>query len=158
MNISIDFYPLISVIVPVYNTVKYVNKCINSIINQTYKNLQIILVDDGSTDNSGGVCDDYAKMDSRIIVIHEENQGVSKARNNAIDIMNGKYLVFVDSDDWLPDDGIMNLYEALLYNEAEYVVGRMNYILPFRNGHDNKIYDMVIHSIGEGNYVLSPFG
>ena len=82
---------LISVIVPVYNVEKYIGKCIESIINQTYKNLEIILVDDGSTDNSGNICDDYAIIDSRIIVIHKKNGGLSDARNAGIEIANGSY-------------------------------------------------------------------
>ena len=105
---------LISVIVPVYNVEKYLEKCINSIINQTYKKLEIILVDDGSTDNSGKMCDDFAKKDKRIKVIHKENGGLSDARNFGIDVAVGKYIAFVDSDDFLKEDFyeyLMNLKE-----------------------------------------------
>ena len=98
---------MISVIVPIYNVSEYLPKCIESIINSTYKNLEIILVDDGSTDASSVICDDYAKMDSRIKVIHKKNGGLSDARNKGIDIANGEYISFVDSDDYIDD----NLYE-----------------------------------------------
>ncbi len=89
----------VSVIVPVYNVEKYLSDCIDSIIAQTYKNLEIILVDDGSTDNSPSICDEYAKKDDRIKVIHKQNGGVSSARNTALDIMTGDFVTFVDGDD-----------------------------------------------------------
>ncbi len=91
----------VSVIVPVYNTEKYLEKCLDSIINQTYKNLEIILVDDGSPDNSGSICDEYAIKDSRIKVIHKENGGLSSARNAGLDIATGDYIAFIDSDDYV---------------------------------------------------------
>jgi len=95
---------LISIIVPVYNVEKYIHQCVDSIINQTYKNIEIILVDDGSPDNCGKICDEYAEKDSRIKVIHKENGGLSDARNHGIDAANGEWLMFVDSDDYiLPD-------------------------------------------------------
>lgn len=92
---------LISVIVPVYNVERYLSKCIESILGQSYENLEIILIDDGSTDCSGEICDKYAKLDNRIIVIHKENGGASSAKNAGLRIANGKYLSFVDSDDYL---------------------------------------------------------
>ena len=101
---------LISVIVPVYNVEEYLEKCVNSIINQTYKNLEIILVDDGATDNSGKMCDEFAKKDARIKVIHKENGGLSDARNFGLDVATGEYIAFVDSDDFLKDD----FYEYLI--------------------------------------------
>ena len=91
--------PKVSVIIPVYNVEKYLQKCLDSVINQTYKNLEIICVDDGSPDNSGGILDAYAQNDSRIIVIHQENAGVSAARNRGLDAATGEYIAFVDSDD-----------------------------------------------------------
>lgn len=102
--------PLISVIVPVYKAEAYLNRCVNSIINQTYKNLEIILVDDGSPDRCGEMCDEFARQDSRIRVIHKENGGQSTARNAALDIMMGDYVGFVDSDDWIEP----NMYERLM--------------------------------------------
>ena len=93
--------PKITVIIPVYNVEKYLRKCLDSVINQTYTNLEIICVDDGSPDNSGAILDEYAQKDSRITVIHQENAGVSAARNRGLDIATGEYIAFVDSDDWL---------------------------------------------------------
>lgn len=101
---------LISVIVPVYNVEKYLKECIESIINQTYKNLEIILVDDGSPDNCGKICDNYAKQDKRIKVIHKENGGVSSARNKGLEACTGKYITFVDSDDFIE----LNFCEVML--------------------------------------------
>ena len=93
--------PLVSVIIPIYNAEKYVSKCIESIINQSYCRLEILLINDGSTDKSAEICDTYAHMDERIKVIHKLNEGVSSARNLGIDEANGEFLSFVDSDDWL---------------------------------------------------------
>ena len=100
---------LISVIVPVYNVDRYLNKCIDSIINQTYKNLEIILVDDGSTDQSGKICDFYANKDKRIRVIHQKNKGGGAARNIALDQAKGDFITFVDSDDYIASE----MYEYL---------------------------------------------
>lgn len=96
-----DSKPLITVIVPVYNSEKYLCQCVDSILNQTYINLEVILVDDGSPDKCGELCDQYAAKDSRIKVIHKQNGGVSSARNAALDIATGEYITFVDSDDYL---------------------------------------------------------
>lgn len=95
---------LVSIIVPVYNVEKYLRRCVESIIDQTYYNLEIILVDDGSTDKSGVFCDKYARKDSRVIVHHQENQGVSVARNKGIELATGDWIMFVDGDDWLAKD------------------------------------------------------
>ena len=111
---------LISVIVPIYNVEKYLDRCIESIVNQTYKNLEIILVDDGSSDNCPKMCDKWAKKDNRIKVIHKENRGVSSARNTGINNVNGNYIVFVDSDDFLEDNALylmtkrINNYDILI--------------------------------------------
>ena len=113
MNLTL---PKISIIVPVYNVENYVSKCIESIINQTYKNLEIIIVNDGSTDRSGDICEYYAKQDDRIILIHQDNQGLSMARNNALDIISGDYVGFVDSDDWIES----NMYGVLYINSVTY--------------------------------------
>lgn len=103
----------ISVIVPVYKVEKYLCRCVDSIINQTYKNLEIILVDDGSPDGCGVICDDYAKCDERIKVIHKENGGLSSARNAGLDVATGNYIAFVDSDDRIAPDAYENLVSAL---------------------------------------------
>lgn len=102
--------PLISVIVPVYKVVNYLDKCVESILVQTYKNLEIWLVDDGSPDRCGEMCDEYAKADSRIKVVHKKNGGLSDARNVALDAMTGEYVAFVDSDDSIAKDYIEVLY------------------------------------------------
>ena len=111
-----DILPKISIIVPVYNVEQYLSKCLESIINQTYKNLEIIIINDGSTDKSGVICDYYSEIDNRIILTHQQNQGLSMARNNAIDIANGDYFGFVDSDDWIKED----MYEILYKNSITY--------------------------------------
>lgn len=104
---------LISVIVPVYNVEKYLDKCIQSIVSQTYKNLEIILVDDGSPDSCPQMCDNWASADSRIKVIHKQNGGLSSARNAALDIANGDYLLFIDSDDFAEPDMIEFLHSLI---------------------------------------------
>lgn len=93
--------PLLSVIVPAYKVEEFLSRCLDSIIGQTYKNLEIILVDDGSPDKSGTICDQYAQKDARIRVLHQKNQGLSDARNNGLALAKGEYIAFVDSDDWL---------------------------------------------------------
>ena len=110
---------LISVIIPVYNVEQYLNRCVDSVINQTYKNLEIILVDDGSTDNSGKICDEYALKDNRIKVIHKENGGLSSARNAGLDIAKGAYIGFIDSDDYIELDMYEFLYNMLIENKVE---------------------------------------
>lgn len=105
--------PLISVIVPIYKVEKYLNKCVDSIINQTYKNLEIILVDDGSPDNCPDICDDYANKDSRIKVVHKVNGGLSDARNAGMAVATGEYVSFIDSDDYISEGFINELYSAI---------------------------------------------
>lgn len=104
---------LISVIVPIYRVEKYLHRCINSIIKQTYKNLEIILVDDGSPDNSGSICDEYAVKDSRIKVIHKNNEGLGFARNAGLDCATGKYITFIDGDDYIGSKHIEKMYRSI---------------------------------------------
>ncbi len=111
--------PQVSIIVPIYNTEKYLRRCVDSIINQTCKNLQIILVDDGSTDNSGAICDEYARKDDRIKVVHKENGGASSARNRGLDIASGRWVVFIDADDHVTEKYIEQL---IVYGESELVI------------------------------------
>ena len=106
-------FPLISIIVPVYNVEKYLHRCVDSILNQTYRNLEIILVDDGSPDRSGEICDEYAAKDGRIRVIHQENRGLSGARNAGLDICKGEYIAFVDSDDYIEPDMFQQLFTGI---------------------------------------------
>jgi len=105
--------PLVSVIVPVYNVEKYIRKCLHSIIVQTYENIEIILIDDGSSDNSGKIIDAYASRDPRIKVVHQRNSGLSAARNKGIEVSTGDYLTFIDSDDHITKDYVEYLYSLL---------------------------------------------
>lgn len=113
---------LISVIVPIYNVANYLRKCVESIRKQSYQNLEIILVDDGSPDNCGEICEEYAKLDYRIKVIHKANGGLSDARNYGIEAATGEYFLFVDSDDYIHIDMIRILYEALKEKNAQVAV------------------------------------
>ncbi len=112
----------ISVIVPVYNVEPYIRQCVDSIINQTYKNLEIILVDDGSPDNCGKICDEYATKDARIKVLHIENGGPAVARNAGLDIATGNYIGYIDSDDYIEPDMYETLYNAMIRTDAGLVV------------------------------------
>ena len=115
---------LISVIVPVYNVELYLKRCVDSILEQTYKNLEIILVDDGSTDNSGVICNTYAQVDNRIKVIHKKNGGLSDARNKGLDIANGKYVSFIDSDDWIEKSMYLDCISSLERYKANIIICR----------------------------------
>lgn len=119
---------LISVIVPVYNVEEYIRECLNSIINQTYKKLEIILIDDGSTDKSGEICEEYMAKDNRIKVIHQGNAGLSDARNAGIEIATGNYIQFIDSDDYIDEDMLETLYNLIIENDAD-IAMCSNYIL-----------------------------
>ena len=114
---------LVSVIVPVYNVEAYLGRCVDSILAQTYHNLEVILVDDGSKDNCDRICDDYAAKDIRVCVIHKENGGLSSARNAGIDIARGDFLEFVDSDDWIEPDAVESLLHTALEQNVELVIG-----------------------------------
>lgn len=114
--------PEISIIVPVYNVEKYIHECIDSIINQSFTDIEIILVDDGSPDNCGRICDDYSRVDNRIKVIHQANGGLSNARNTGIKNANGKYIAFVDSDDIIDKNYCKILYEILYKTNYDFSV------------------------------------
>lgn len=115
--------PAISVIVPVYRVEKYIRRCLNSILRQTFSDFEMILVDDGSPDSSGIICDEYASQDTRIHVIHKKNGGLSSARNAGIEAASGKYLFFVDSDDVIHPDALRILYECITKTGAEISIG-----------------------------------
>lgn len=119
---------LISVIVPVYKVEKYLDRCVESIVNQTYTNLEIILVDDGSPDNCPVMCDTWAEKDSRIRAIHKVNGGLSDARNAGMAVATGKYIGFVDSDDWVEPGFYQNLYDLLQAHDADIAECGVNYI------------------------------
>lgn len=110
---------MVSVIVPVYNVKPYLRKCLDSVVGQTYRNLEILIVDDGSTDGSGSICDEYTSDDNRVRVIHQINKGLSEARNSGIDIATGEYILFVDGDDWIEPSTVECLLQACVENEAD---------------------------------------
>lgn len=139
------FNPLISVIIPVYNVEKHLKKCLDSIVNQTYKNLEIILIDDGSKDGSADICREYAEKDDRIVFISRENRGVSATRNEGIDLAHGDYFSFIDSDDYLELDA----YEYLINLINEHNVDAVNYeyFITFKDKENT-------HKINDKNYGL----
>lgn len=112
----------ISIVVAVYNVEKYIDKCINSIVNQSFSNFELIIIDDGSIDKSGEICDNYAKKDSRIKVIHQKNQGLSMARNNGLNIAKGNYISFIDGDDFIHKDMYEVLYQNIINEGADIAV------------------------------------
>lgn len=111
----------ISVIVPIYNCEQYIRKCIKSILNQTFKEFELILIDDGTQDKSGEICDEFSKIDERIVVIHQHNQGVSKTRQNGLNMSKSKYVTFIDSDDYVKEDYLYNLYNHIINSNADFV-------------------------------------
>ena len=135
----------ITVIVPVYNVENYLEKCLDSLINQTYKNLEIIVINDGSTDNSGKICQEYAQKDNRIVYIEKENGGLSEARNVGLDKMTGSYVTFIDSDDWAELDYVEILYKKIIEYQADISVG--NY---YSYNEDEETY--YFHIYGDSYY------
>ena len=121
---------LVSIIIPVYNAETYLQRCVSSLLGQTYKQIEIILVNDGSSDNSGKLCEEYSKIDDRIKVIHKENGGAATARNKGLDEARGKYICFVDSDDYVSCEYIETLYNLLVENNAD--IAQCDYLLTFK--------------------------
>lgn len=139
--------PLITIIVPVYNIEKYIVKCIESILKQTINDIEVILVDDESTDNSGKICDRYALIDKRVKVIHQSNKGLSGARNSGIDIARGKYIGFVDGDDYIYPDMFEALVKLLEHNNVDCACCGYDYFDENKNAiekihRNNKLYFM----------------
>lgn len=118
----------ISIIIPVYNNEKYVEKCIRSVMEQTYKNIEIIVINDGSKDESGVILEHLAAEDERILLIHQENSGVAAARNHGLDIASGEYLTFVDGDDYVDNDYIVQLYNQAEKRQADMVICGLKYV------------------------------
>jgi len=148
---------LISVIVPIYNVEDYLDRCIESIVKQTYDNLEIILVDDGSPDNCPEVCDRWADKDERIKVIHKENSGVGMARNAGIDLSCGDYIMFVDSDDYIQNNAVELLYDRLIDDNSDFSIGK--HVDAYDDGSINDSFcswmnDVVLDKKG----VISQFG
>lgn len=125
--------PLISIIVPVYNAQKCIAQCIESILNQSYQNFELLLMNDGSVDESGEICDEYASKDKRIKVIHKENSGVSDTRNLAISLAKGEYLQFVDADDWLTNNATKTLVDGIINHDCDLVISDFYRVI------DNKV-------------------
>lgn len=113
---------LISIIIPIYNTQEYLSRCLESVINQTYKNLEIILINDGSTDNSLSICEKYKSKDNRIVLLNQQNSGQALARNSALDMVKGDYIAFIDSDDWVSLDYIQALYNHVFSYSADIAI------------------------------------
>ncbi len=124
----------ISVIIPIYNVEKYLHKCVDSVINQTYTDLEIILVDDGSPDNCPAICDEYAKKDNRIVVVHKQNGGLSDARNKGIEVSTGNYITFLDSDDYLELDALEIFHSRMIKDGSDLAVASVFCIDELGNG------------------------
>ena len=142
--------PLVSIIVPVYNVEQYLRQCVDSILSQTFSDFELILVDDGSPDNCGAICDKYAEKDNRIIVIHKENGGVSSARNSALDIATGEYIIFVDSDDTVNDSYVS---ELIKWQDFDFVTAGYNYQAPNGEWYERIFQD---DSVFQNNLKLFP--
>lgn len=145
--------PLVSIIIPIYNVERYMDKCLKTVINQTYKNLEIILVDDGSSDKSGQKADYWKVTDNRIVVIHQDNKGVSSARNTGLGIAKGKYVCFVDSDDWLPSTAVDTLVAKSEENSADCVMGVATAVGVINKEYHGQNSGKVYH-VGEVNELL----
>lgn len=145
--------PRISIIIPVYNVEKYITRCMDSIINQTFKDLEIILVDDGSPDNCPQICDDYARQDKRIVVVHQKNKGLGLARNAGLNIATAKYVTFVDSDDSIALDAMERIWNRLENSCADMCV--FSYVNKADSGEENKKIIPVGETVFEGRSILS---
>lgn len=129
---------LVSVIIPVYKVEEYLDRCVESVVSQTYKNLEIILVDDGSPDACPEICDRWRERDSRVKVIHKKNEGVGMARNTGLDIARGDYIYFLDSDDYLPDAAIGILIKRMIQDNSDLALGRFSVV--FEDGHHGGVF------------------
>ena len=143
---------LISIIVPVYNAEKFLKRCVESIIAQSYKNIEIILVNDGSEDKSRELCDEFARKDCRIKVVHKKNEGVSSARNEGINQSKGKYISFVDADDWIERDFLFEMYNKLKQYNVNYVTCGYNRV--YENHNDIINNDLTEELISANDYII----
>lgn len=132
--------PKLSIIVPVFRVEKFLARCVDSILTQTYRNIEVILVDDGSPDNCPRICDDYSRVDTRVRVIHKLNGGLCSARNAGLDVANGDYITFVDSDDWIEPDAYLGLMSKCIEYQADIAGGGYRYVRPWKT--DNKILEV----------------
>lgn len=122
--------PMVSIIIPIYNVEKYLRECVDSVTGQTYRNLQIILVDDGSTDSCGQICDAYSSKDARIVVVHKDNGGLSDARNAGLSLAGGEFILYLDSDDYLDLNAVEILIASQKNTGADIVLGNFYYTYP----------------------------
>lgn len=135
----------ISIIVPIYNVEKYLNQCLDSILSQTFTDIEIVLVDDGSTDGCYKICEDYKEKDSRIVVIHQKNEGLVSARKTGINFANGEYIAYVDGDDWIEPDMYEHMYKEMIHQSVDIVMcGRFE--------DTGKVSKVVYHEMQEGKY------
>ena len=134
----------ISVIIPVYNDEKYLEQCVESVLTQSYHNLEVILVDDGSTDATPAICEDFRRQDDRIRVIYKQNEGIGASRNTGLAMATGDYILFIDHDDWLLEDHIQKLYDLLKKNQVDIAIGNFSGFLE-----EKKVF---LFYINEGQY------
>ncbi len=146
--------PAISIIVPVYNAEKYIGRCLDSILAQTFSDYELILVNDGSTDTSGKICDDYSRLENRISVVHKPNGGQSTARNAGVEIAKGSYLGFVDADDYIAPTMLQTLYDLVISYQAD--ISECGYISVFKDREVVCEFGKGIE-FGEGNYLTEKF-
>jgi len=143
---------LVSLVVPCYNVEKYIEQCLTSIRDQTYKNIEVILVDDGSPDNSGAICDRFALDDERFNVIHKENAGVGAARNDGMAMASGDYIIFIDSDDYLPLNALELLVSKAEETDADVVMGDLYKVFDEREEYCTLFQDDFFIGFGIVNY------
>lgn len=150
--------PLVSFIVPIFNCANYLKQCLNSILAQSINNYEVILINDGSKDNSGKICDEYAKLDNRFRVIHKNNEGLSAARNDGLNVASGEWVTFVDSDDWLEPCFL----EVLIENkDVDYIVASINHCRPDCIGEPEKFqrkrYNVIDYTVFANNNLITAF-
>ena len=145
---------LITIVIPIYNVEKYLHDCLKSVINQTYNNLQIILVDDGSPDNCPKICDEYKNKDSRIEVIHKKNGGLSDARNAGLEKAKGRYICFIDSDDFINCKYIEKLYDLITKNNADMAVSNFKRVQDFKEEYLEKKEENATEEIYTGKQMI----
>ena len=153
--------PLVSIIVPVYNVKSYLNRCVDSLLGQSYQNMELLLVDDGSTDGSETLCDEYAAQDARVRVLHKKNGGLSDARNAGMKVATGDLITFVDSDDYISKDFIEILFEAMLENKSDIAIANMK--RTSRRDDKNTVIDWKVSSYKNEDALIrmlygTPFG
>ena len=148
---------MISVILPVYNIEKYIDACMTSLLNQTLQDFELLVVNDGSTDNSGAKCLEWSKKDSRIRLIEQENQGLSEARNSGLKVASGEYIAFIDPDDTVEKDYLQTLYENAVKNNAQVSVCAFRYVWEDEKKADKKIKTSADANAEEQNWYSAVF-